>query len=118
MAGLPGSYIYFIKNGELKLIPHFQNIEEEIPENYAEVYNKKTGSLTSNDVDIKIFIIRKDGHKIKIFHSWNYGNNPKILKENVEKYITDELTSGQRTLSEYRKRKLSKPKIKKCRCKK
>jgi len=112
MAGLPDSYVYFMRNGKLTLLPHFENIEGEIPEKYAQVYNKKTGSVMGRNYDIKIFIISKNGHKIKTFHSYNYGNNPKIVREYVERYITDELTSGQTSLGEFRKKTKKKAKIK------
>jgi len=118
MIGLPESYIYFMHDGRLKLLPHSENIESELPDKYAKVYNRKTGGISNPNHDIKVFIINRGGNKIKLFHSYTYGNNPKIIKEYVERYITDELTNGQKTLGEFRKKSKGKPRMKKCNCKK
>jgi hypothetical protein len=94
--------------------------EPILPENYALFYPEKVGKLTSPDIKAKIFVIKAGGHKIKEFYSSKYGNVPKFLREAAEKYIFDELTNGQQTLSvaERKKSKVKKSSTPNCKCRK
>lgn len=116
---LPTHMVYFIESGSLKKYPRYGTGYADItlPETYALLYTKQTGSVSSPNTVMKVFVIKQDDKKIKEFYSSKYGNNPKNMREVVEAYIKYELANPQQTLATTRKRKQSKIKSKrKCKC--
>jgi len=120
--GFPTSTLFQLIDGRLVRTPRYgENGPDDIlPENYALVYSKNVGKPGSSDIMAKVFIIKNGDRKIKEFYSTKYQHNPKFLRENVEIYISNQLSSlpgsSQTTLQLERKRKNNKVKPKRCKC--